>query len=472
MKIAFCSSEVFPYAKTGGLADVCGALPLALAKLGHQISIFLPHYKCIQDQKLKLTKVNEGVFKIDRFPTQNVDVYFIRHDGFFNRPGLYGDDQGDYPDNLERFQFYCRSVLDSLKQLNIEADIIHCHDWQTALIPVYLKEKYQNDSFYSSMKTLLTVHNLAYQGIFPKEEYKKLGLRQDLFGLEGFEYFGKINLLKAGIIFSDAVNTVSPQYAKEIQTHTFGCGLEGVLRSHQDSVVGILNGLDHEFWNPEADKLIEKKYSREDFIKGKLENKKALEKNTGLPVDARVPLFGFVGRLAHQKGLDLILDSVEELMRLEAQFIIQGTGNGEYPAKLKEISKRFPRKFAIWLKFDEKMAHQIYAGSDFFLMPSLFEPCGLSQMISLRYGTIPIVFKTGGLVDTIISFDKNRKNGNGFMFEKYFKEDFVGIIKEAIQVFENKKIFGHLMEDGLKADFSWDKSAVKYVELYEHCLTL
>ena len=470
MKIAFCSSEVFPFAKTGGLADVCGALPLALAKLGHQIVIFLPHYKSIDQKKFSITKVNERLSKTTL--AKNIEVYFIRQDGLFNRSGLYGDEKGDYPDNLERFQFYCRSVLDLLKQLNIEADIIHCHDWQTALISVYLKEKYQDDSFYSSMKTLLTIHNLAYQGIFPREEYKKLGLKEDLFGLEGFEYFGKINLLKAGIIFSDAVNTVSPQYAKEIQTHEFGCGLEGVLRLHKDSVVGILNGLDHEFWNPRTDRLIEKNYSSDDFVKGKLENKKALEKTTGLSVDAKVPLFGFIGRMAHQKGIDLILDSAEELARLNAQFIIQGTGDGEYSAKLREICQRFPEKFAVWFKFDEKMAHQIYAGSDFFLMPSLFEPCGLSQMISLRYGTIPIVFKTGGLVDTIISFDKNKEQGNGFMFEDYTQEGFVSVIKTAVGVFHNKKEFHHLIEDGLQADFSWDQSAKQYAGLYQHCLKL
>lgn len=469
MKIAFCSPEVFPFSKTGGLGDVCGALPMALAKLNLEILIFLPYSQGIQEQKLKLTKINEWLLKTSL--AKKVDVYFIKHDHFFNRPGLYGDKNGDYSDNLERFGYYGRSVLAALKELNSKVDIIHCHDWQSALIPVDLKEKYKKDSFYSSMRTLLTIHNLAYQGVFPKEEYAKLGLREDLFSLYGFEFFGKINLLKAGIIFSDAVNTVSPRYAKEIQTRHFGCGLDGVLRSRKDGIIGILNGLDYDFWNPHVDTLIEKQYSPETSSAGKLENKKALQRQSRFPISTTVPLFGFVGRLAHQKGIDLILDSAEELIELyDIQFIVQGEGNGQYSGRLKEMAQRFPKKFSVWLEFDEKMAHQIYAGSDFFLMPSLFEPCGLSQMISLKYGTIPIIFKTGGLVDTIIPFNKDKRAGNGLMFEHYNKKDFINIVKTAIEIFDDKEQLFNLISRAFRADFSWDQSASQYVELYQHCM--
>ena len=471
MKIAFCSAEVFPFAKTGGLGDVCGALPLALAKLNLEIAVFLPYYRCIHDKKWKLTKINDWLLKTTL--AKKIEIYFIKHDYFFNRPGLYGDEKGDYPDNLERFHYYCRCVLRALKELNIKADIIHCHDWQTSLIAVDLKEKYKKDPFYSAARTLLTIHNLAYQGVFPKEEYSKLGFREDLFGLHGFEFFGKINLLKAGIIFSDALNTVSPQYAKEIQTRHFGCGLDGVLRSRKDRIVGILNGLNYDFWNPQVDPLIEKKYSLETFGADKLENKKALQRQTKLPVSATIPLLGFVARLAHQKGIDLILDSIEELVELyEIQFIVQGEGNGQYSGRLREMVQRFPQKFAVWFEFDEKMAHQIYAGSDFFLMPSLFEPCGLSQMISLKYGTIPIVFKTGGLVDTIIPFNKDKRGGNGLMFEHYNKKEFINIIKSAVEIFDDKEQLFRLISRAFLADFSWDKSANQYVELYQHCMKI
>ena len=466
MKIAFCSSEVFPFAKTGGLADVCGALPLALEKLGTEIIVFLPHYQFIDTREFQIQRVHEGVSKTSF--GKNITVYLIENEKYFYRDGLYGDRKGDYADNLDRFQYFSLHALELLKEFNEKIDIVHCHDWQTALIPVYLKEKYKDDPFFAKTKSLLTLHNLAFQGVFPKDEYLKIGLSERLFSEKGFEFFGKINLLKAGIIFSDAINTVSPQYAKEILTKEFGCGLEGVIKSRKDQVTGILNGLDYDIWNPKTDIFVEKKYSSDNFSERKAKNKTFLQKKVGLPMSPEVPIFGFVGRLSYQKGIDLVLEAINELLALDLQIVIQGTGNG-YHAQLEDLTEQNPKQFAVCLEFDERTAHQIYAGADMFLMPSVYEPCGLSQMISLCYGTIPVVYKTGGLADTVKNFDHPDKLGNGFVFDKYTKKDFIETIKTAVKVYHQKKQFGQLVNNGFAADFSWEKSAGEYKKIYQ-CL--
>jgi len=469
MKVVFCSSEVVPFAKTGGLADVCGALPLALERIGMEVVIFLPYYSLIKEGNFFIEKVSDGVFRATL--GENIKVYLIAHNAYFWRSGLYGDEEGDYPDNLERFQFFCQRILELLKEFNFQADIIHCHDWQTALIPIYLKEKYQEDDFYSRTKSVLTIHNLAYQGTFPAKEYAKLNLSKKLFTSDVFEFFEKVNLLKGGLIYSDEITTVSPQYAQEIQTKKFGCGLEGVLEAHRDQVAGILNGIDHKIWNPLTDRLIKQAYGKDNFEEGKQVNKEFLQESLDLSISANVPLFGFVGRLSHQKGIDLILAAMDDLFKLDIQVVIQGVGEEKYHSLLNKLALRYPKKLAVCLEFDESMAHQIYAGSDFFLMPSEFEPCGLSQMISLCYGTIPIVFKTGGLADTIESFTASTGKGNGFVFTENTKEGFKKVIQMAKDVFQNRKNFHQLVGNAFKSEFSWNQSAKAYRNLYQSILS-
>ena len=454
MKIVFCSSEVFPFAKTGGLADVCGALPLALSALGVQVSIFLPRYRCVSDEDFHIERINDFLSRTK--VGQNISVYFIENKAFYDRDGLYGTTAGDFSDNLERFQYFCSHVLSSLKELQLHPDIIHCHDWQTALIPVYLKE----DAALKKTKSLLTIHNLAYQGVFSKKEFSKLKVKHISFH-PNFEFYDQINLLKAGLIYSDRVTTVSPRYAKEIQTPEFGCGLDGVLRHRKDEIIGILNGIDTKVWDPATDKLIFRPYSRDNCLEAKRENKKALQKKLGLPVDSNIPVFGFVGRLSHQKGMDLIFESAKQLLSLPAQFIFHGVGDEKHKTQLKVLAQKHPEKVAACLEFDEEIAHQVYASSNFFLMPSIFEPCGLSQMISLRYATLPIVFNVGGLADTI------RHEINGLVFTKYTAKDFVDVVKEALRIFNDGERMPRLIENALKADFSWDHSADEYVRVYE-----
>lgn len=465
MNIALISSEVVPFAKTGGLADVCGDLPLSFEHLGDKVSIFLPRYKGIDAKKFGLKKISDDVSlaKLGR----DIDVYFVESRKYFDRDGLYGDGKADYPDNLERFRFFCWKTLELLKTLNIRADIVHCHDWQTALIPVYLKHVLDGDGFYQKMKTVLTVHNLAYQGVFPKEKFPLLKLEQKFFGQEGFEFYGKVNLLKGGIIFSDCVTTVSQQYAKEILTQEFGCGLEGVLRAHKGHVTGILNGLDYSRWDPTTDPLVALPFSPE-HAEEKAANKKDLQQTAELPEKANVPLIGFVGRLAHQKGFDLVAEAIDDLAHLNVQFVFLGVGEEKYEHLLQKLSKKYPEKIAAFLTFDERIAHRIYAGSDLLLMPSWFEPCGLSQMIALRYGTIPVVYRTGGLADTILHYDA--PNGNGFMFTHYSKKALEQVVKKAVEVYKDKEKFQHLVKHGNRLRFTWDHSAKEYQKVFKKCL--
>ena len=465
MKVVFCSSEVFPFSKTGGLADVCGSLPIALERIGIEVAIVLPGYRSVGQAGYPMEQVTETVSRAKL--GDNIRVYFIEHKKYFDREGLYGDTSGDYPDNIERFEFYCGGVLQLLKEIDFQPDIIHCHDWQTALIPVYIKEKYKEDAFYAQTKTLMTIHNLAFQGVFSKEQYPKLGLESS-FAAQSFEFYDQVNLLKAGIIYSDKVTTVSPQYAKEIQTKQFGCGLEDVLGERYDGVIGILNGLDHDVWSPQTDNFIAAKYSENDFDDAKLTNKMQLQKELYLDVRDDVPLLGFVGRLSHQKGLDLIISTLEDLVKMDIQMVFLGLGDGQYHEKLKQAASLYSDNIAVCFDFNEPLGHQIYAGSDLFLMPSCFEPCGLSQMISLYYGTIPIVFKTGGLADTVKPFGPLSKDGNGFVFTDYSDSAFLKTIKRAIKVFGNEKEFHHLRSNAFHCDFSWEKSARIYQEIYNN----
>jgi len=456
MKIVMCASEVVPFAKTGGLADVAGALPLALEKEGQEVIIIMPRYKAIDAAKFSLKKLKDGV--LTGVTGKNIKVYFIENEGYFGRDGLYGDKNGDHKDNLDRFAYYCRKSLDLLKEINFKPEIIHCHDWQSSLVPVFLKTIYAKDPFYQKIRTILTIHNIGYQGLFAKEEFPKLGLDWSLFNMEGLEFYGKVNILKGGMLFSDIINTVSPTYAKEIQTKEFGFGLEGVLDKRRNAVFGILNGLDYNIWNPETDKFIAKNFSSADLT-SKAKDKEDLQSFCKFPLKKDVPLFGIVSRLAEQKGFDILAEGIDEICRMNIQMVILGTGDLKYHEVMQSMVAKYPKVISLALKFDDALAHKIYAGSDIFLMPSKYEPCGLGQLISLRYGTIPLVFKTGGLADTVNA-------ENGFVFDHYSKIRLVKTIRKATDAFKDKTNWAKLVEQAMKLDFSWKASAKKYLELY------
>ena len=456
MKIAMLASEVVPFAKTGGLADVVGALPLALEDCGQEVIIIMPKYKCVTDVKFKITRVAKDISS--SVIGKNIKVYFIENNAYFNRDSLYMDKDGDYKDNLERFAYFCRRALELLKEINFSADILHLHDWQASLAAVYLKNIYSQQNFYRRMKCILTIHNLGYQGIFAKEEFGRLGLDWNIFDINGLEFYNKVNLLKGGIVFADFINTVSPTYAKEIQTKELGFGLEGLLRQRRDVVSGIINGLDYSVWDPNTDKFIILNYSQRS-IDDKALNKEELQKKCNLPIDKNIPVLGMVSRLAEQKGLDIFVESLEELCKMDIQLVILGTGDLKYHQDLKAALDKNPRKMSLNLKFDDPLAHKIYAGSDIFLMPSQYEPCGLGQLISLRYGTIPLVYKTGGLADTI-------NNHNGFVFDKYTKVGLLKSIKKAVLAFKDKDKWMRLVSNAMECNFSWKASAHKYVQLY------
>jgi len=456
VKIAIAASEVVPFAKTGGLADVTGALALALEYCGQEVIVLMPGYKCITDAKLKINRVARDVSTA--VIGKNTRVFFIEHKGYFNRDGLYGDKFGDYPDNLERFAFFCRRSLDLLNQINFSADILHLHDWQSSLIAAYLKNLYLDISFFSRMRCVLTLHNIGYQGVFAKEEFSKLGFGQGLFNINGFEFYGKVNLLKGGIVFADALNTVSPTYAVEIQTEKRGFGLAGLLRERKDVLSGILNGVDYFVWDPRTDRFIVQNFSLAN-LEDKALNKKDLQKICNLPQDINIPVLGMVSRLVEQKGFDIFVQGIDALCKMDVQLVILGSGDLKYQKLLKAAAKKYPKIISLNLKFDDPLAHKIYAGSDIFLMPSQYEPCGLGQLISLHYGTLPLVFKTGGLADTI---NKN----NGFVFNQYTKEELLKLINQAASVFKNKKQWATLMKNAMECNFSWEASADKYLALY------
>lgn len=458
MKIAFCASEVVPFSKTGGLADVCGSLPLALEKLGQEVVVVIPLYKAAREQKAAVLKR----FKDDIWTAvigRNTRVYFVENDAYFHRDGIYGDKAGDYPDNLERFAFFNKRCLRLFRETGFRPDILHCHDWQTSLLPAYLKAMPAGDDFFRDTRTLLTIHNIGYQGIFPKAEYPLTGLDAKYFNPGQLEYYDKINLLKGGIVFSDAINTVSRTYAREIQTKEFGFGLEGVLKERGADVFGIINGVDYDIWDPETDAHLAKRFSAEKF-KDKAKNKADLQNACSLPVKD-LPVIGIVSRLAQQKGFDIICQSVDEICRLGVQLVILGSGDRKYHHLLAEVARKHPESVSLNSGFNDELAHKIYGGADAFLMPSSYEPCGLGQLIAFRYGTVPIVFKTGGLVDTVSA-------KTGFMFDHYSGPELVKTVARAVARYTGHRAeWNEMAVHGMKLNFSWDESAVQYVCLYE-----
>jgi starch synthase len=486
LKILFASPEVVPFIKTGGLADVAGMLPRVLAEAGHEVKVALPQYSnipveklshLVSDVSLKIKIKNENQpLTLGRMPGNkaNLEYLFIGNDHYFDRRALYVDpDTGlDYSDNAQRFAFFCRGILESLKIMRWSPDIIHANDWQSAMLPTYLSNIYQDDPFFKPARTIFTIHNLAYQGIFPPESFSNLGLDKNLFQpLSPLEFWGKVNFMKAAISYADLINTVSEQYAIEIQSsEEYGCGLEGVLRSRNEDLFGIINGVDYEEWSPAMDKYIPYKYSLSN-MSGKKKTKIELINRLKLPQRETVPLIGIISRLADQKGFDLIALIAEDIFKLDIQMVVLGTGDKRYHDLFRKLEVTYPDKLKALLTYDNSMAHWIEAGADMFLMPSRYEPCGLNQLYSLRYGTPPIVRATGGLADTIDDVDEQPGTGTGFVFKKYDPEEMLTAIKRAVAMYSKKRAWRKIMKEGMKKDFSWAASARKYVDLYQRALS-
>ena len=481
MKVLFASSEIAPFAKTGGLADVCEALPKALLKLGVAPSLILPLYRIVKERDWGLELIVEDLpirlghyeLKADihrGWLTEKIPAFFVQSDEFFDRTYLYGTPKGDYFDNAQRFMFFPKTVFALSEALDIKWDIIHCHDWQTALVPVYLKALFLGHPLFKGIRTMLTIHNLGYQGVFPAETFPLLGLPNQLFSMEGMEFWGKINFLKSGIIFADAVSTVSPTYAKEMQTPKFGYGLEGVLKVNAHKLIGILNGVDYSAWNPEDDPHLVAHYTK-DEPGGKKKCKEDLLKTFQLPNKLMErPVLGMISRLAEQKGIDILCQVVDKLMKTGAGLVILGSGEEKYEQRLVELANRYPEQMKVKIAFDESLAHKIEAGCDIYLMPSLYEPCGLNQMYSLKYGTLPIVRKTGGLADTVVEVDTKKGEGTGFTFTAYNPGALWKAIEKALNCFRDREPWLRLMLKAMSQDFSWTQSAKEYLKLYRQLL--
>lgn len=473
MKILFVASEGLPFSKTGGLADVIEALPKALAKQGHEVAVVLPRYRGTKATTIVMPSVTVPIGKELRFPAildgtvlHNVRYFFVDDPPYFDREGIYGESSGDYSDNAARFAEFSRVSLEIAKHIWLP-DVIHCHDWQTALVPVLLRTAYAADPVLRNIPVLFTIHNLAYQGLFPKEILESTGIPQSVFHPDGMEFYGKVNLLKGGLVYSDSLTTVSKKYAQEIQTPEFGSGLDGVIRSRKERLSGILNGVDYSVWNPEKDPHIAAKYSAKDLT-GKHICKQALMEMYGLPADhATRPVIGIVSRFADQKGFDLIADQAHELMKEDLILTVLGSGERRYEEMFLALAKAYPGRVGVKIAYDDKMAHAIEAGADMFLMPSRYEPCGLNQIYSLKYGTVPIVRATGGLDDTIEPFDLEHGTGTGFKFSEYTGAAMLQCVQQAMHHHEDGRIWKRIQLNGMAKDFSWKASAAEYTKLYE-----
>lgn len=469
MNILFISSEVVPFAKTGGLADVIGALPEALAKRGHACSIILPLYKCVTKAGFtpELFKECDG-FNLRFLKHGSVNIYFIEKEEYYGRDHLYGAPQGDYPDNASRFGFFAKAVIAAITHIGRQ-DILHCNDWQSSLIPLYVKNFHKDRPEFNKTKILFTIHNMAYQGLFNKEVMPGLGLGDEFFTPGRLEFYDKLNFMKAGIIYSDAVSTVSEGYSREILTPEFGAGLDGLLKTREKDLYGIVNGVDYSIWNPATDKFLAARYSGKD-LSGKEECKKDILKECGIKYSPKRPLIGMITRFAEQKGIDLVAQGMGSIIRMGADFVILGFGDEKYNSIFSRMSLKYKGRMTALIKFDNALAHKIEAGSDMFLMPSRYEPCGLNQLYSLKYATVPVVRAVGGLEDTVENFDAAAKKGNGFKFKDASCRGLLSTLKTAINVFKNKTLWNALLKNCLACDYSWDSSAEKYEKLYDRLI--
>ncbi len=477
MKILFTASECVPFVKTGGLADVVGALAPVLARQGHDVRVMLPLYGAIPEKWVsKMTHVVDFEVElgwrrqycgIEKLEQDGVTWYFMDNKFYFGRPYIYGLGGDEY----ERFGFFCRGALNALPLLGFQPDVIHAHDWQSGMVPALLKIQYAHLPFYARMKTIFTIHNLQYQGIFGIREVQDvLGLGDSLWTGDKLECFGCANYMKAALVYSDLITTVSPSYSEEIQTAYYGERLDGLLRARKNDVYGVLNGIDMVDYDPAIDQRIAATYSADD-VAGKAACKKDLQERLGLEVNPEIPIIGMVGRLSNQKGLDLVDYIIGDLMKEKVQLVVLGMGESRYVNLFSWAESQYRGKVAARFTMDHALAHQIYAGCDMFLMPSQFEPCGLSQLIALRYGTLPIVRETGGLRDTVLSYNEVTGEGNGFSFFNYNAHDMLNTIKRALYFYNSRKdIWSMLQQRGMRGDYSWTVSAAKYVELYRGLL--
>ena len=467
MRIGIVASEAVPFAKTGGLADVAGTLFNVFRDMGNEVYLFLPLYKTAKNVgKVK----NRGSVSI-KIGSQEVTgniltqemkngaVVFIEQDYYFGRDNLYGTKEGDYPDNAERYGFFDAAVLKAIELLNLNLDVLHLNDWQSGLIPLLTKVQG------IKMGTLFTIHNLGYQGNFEQGIMDLLHINRKYFTPEGCEFYGNVSYLKSGIVYSDYISTVSPTYAKEIQTPEYGVGMDGILGKRRNRLVGILNGIDYSVWSPETDKMIYENYSASD-LSGKEANKQKLAEELKFEVENK-PLFGMVSRLAGQKGVDVLVEALKEFLKEDVKVVILGTGEKSIEDALIELEKNYPEKLKALIKFDNTLAHKIYAASDFFMMPSKYEPCGLGQLIALKYGNVPVVRETGGLKDTIDNYNAYTHCGNGFSFEEYSKETLANTLARAKDAYENRETYKSIQKTGMLCDFSWGRSAKTYIELFE-----
>jgi starch synthase len=470
MRILFVASEAVPFAKTGGLADVAGSLPKYLRQAGHDVVVLIPRYHGVAREMTlwnsltvpmgrdwKFCSIDDGG-QLDR-----VRFFFVDFPEYYDRPELYRSDNQDYPDNAERFALLCLAALEFAKRSLAPPDIIHCHDWQTALVPIYLKTRYRTDPFFKNTRTLLTIHNLAFQGVFPKPALHRVSLPDWLFHVDWMEFYGHVNFLKGGILLADEVSTVSRKYSEEIQTPEFGCGLEGVLARRSGNLAGILNGVDYSEWNPETDPHLASHYSAEQW-QGKMDCKADLMKRCGWSDGLERPLLGIVSRLADQKGFDLLKEAADGIIQTGARMVVLGKGEEKYQQFFRKLELQFPQSTKTFIQYDNRLAHQIEAGADIFLMPSRFEPCGLNQIYSLRYGTIPVVRATGGLDDTIEDYQDGQ--GTGFKFLPYEASSLLDAIRRALEIYCRPEEWAALKKRAMARDFSWKRSAEQYIELY------
>jgi starch synthase len=480
MKIVHVASELFPYMKTGGLADAVAALGAALADKGHEVSVFLPGYRGALEHKDALGAPRKLRLKVELAgdflsgdvrvfsPRKNLRVHLICREEFFDRRAPYGNGERDYEDNADRFIFFCKAVVEMLRLGDLQADVVHCHDWQAALLPVLLREAERRHGVTLALKTIFTIHNIAYQGVFPAKTFTRTNLPDELYHIDGLEYYSQINLMKGGILFADRVTTVSPRYAKEIQTPEFGCGLDGVVQTRAEDIVGLLNGVDSAIWNPATDALLPARYSAGNLA-GKKTNRAELLKRCGFAADFSGPIFGMICRLTEQKGVDFVLANADFFLAQECRLVVLGAGDKRMEDELRELATVAPQKVFLAAKLDEAMSHLIEAGSDFFVMPSVFEPCGLNQMYSQVYGTVPVVSRVGGLADTVIDADDFPADGTGLMCEPS-APSLRDALQRALMLFADQPRYAAVQQRGMARDFSWKVAAAGYERLYQDSL--
>lgn len=479
MKVLVVSSEIVPFAKTGGLADVTGALPKALRRIGVEADCILPRYRCVDRDRFPLAGPADAIrvplgHREEAGSVEEADAgggvraFLVRNDRYFDREFLYGTREGDYVDNCERFTFFCRAVMEWIVRSGRRYDILHCNDWQTALLPAYVKTLYADREPFRATGTVFTVHNLGYQGLFWNHDLPMTGLGWDLFTPQGLEFYGQINLMKAGLVFADILSTVSDTYSREIQTPEYGYGLEGVLYERREDLYGIVNGIDDEEWHPAADRWIAANYSADD-LSGKAVCRRDLLSGFGWPPGDE-PILGLIGRLTAQKGFDLVEQIGEWLAKQPLRIVILGAGERKFEEAMEALGRKYPERIAIRVAYDNAMAHKIEAGADIYLMPSRYEPCGLNQIYSLKYGTVPVVRETGGLADTVVDADANPGEGTGFTFRRYEAEELMGAVSRALAAYADRPRWDAIVRRGMALDFSWEASARAYVDLYGKAL--